>query len=139
MPVPIRSGHIFDGWFDARTGGIQYNEHTIITSDITLFAHWTKTSNVAEINGTLYATLQDAISAAPSNGTATTITLREDVSEELKVLSGRNITIDLKGTFETAAIDGTVSAQETNSQVVSGTETIDGSTYQTAHLESQGS
>ena len=39
----------------------------------------------------------------------------------------------LKG--KTDAISGTIGDKETNSQVVNGTEQIDGETYKTAHLE----
>ncbi len=36
---------------------------------------------------------------------------------------------------QTAAINGTITEQEDNSQVVNGAETIDGVTYNTSYLE----
>ena len=33
----------FDGWYDQATGGQKYDEDTIITQDVTLYAHWKET------------------------------------------------------------------------------------------------
>ena len=43
MPVPIREGYDFDGWFTERVGGVQISETDIFDgqSDLTLYAHWT--------------------------------------------------------------------------------------------------
>ena len=47
LPVPVRSGHFFDGWFTAAVGG--YKRMATETVDITqtLYAHWTyRTDNL---------------------------------------------------------------------------------------------
>lgn len=97
LPTPIRSGYDFDGWFTQKTGGVQVNANTTFNNDITLYAHWTKTNNVARIGTTMYATVQEAINAVPTNNTPTTITVLKDASEQLIVASGKNIIFDLDG------------------------------------------
>jgi len=37
---PARSGYTFDGWFTAASGGQKFDFNTVITGDITLYAHW---------------------------------------------------------------------------------------------------
>ena len=48
LPIPTRSGHIFDGWFTQPSGGDGITYSTIVTqaSDHTLYAHWTKVVTV---------------------------------------------------------------------------------------------
>lgn len=41
---PTRSGYTFDGWYTAASGGSKYNFSTAVTSDLTLYAHWTSAS-----------------------------------------------------------------------------------------------
>ena len=45
LPVPTRSGHRFDGWFTAASGGTQITRDTVFTADATVHAHWTSTEN----------------------------------------------------------------------------------------------
>lgn len=37
---PTRSGHSFNGWYAEKSGGKQFDFKTGITSDLTLYAHW---------------------------------------------------------------------------------------------------
>ncbi|MCI8508877.1 MAG: InlB B-repeat-containing protein [Lachnospiraceae bacterium] len=39
---PQKKGYIFIGWFTEENGGIEITEQTIVTSDMTLYAHWEK-------------------------------------------------------------------------------------------------
>ncbi|MDR1778286.1 MAG: leucine-rich repeat protein, partial [Clostridiales Family XIII bacterium] len=43
LPTPTRTGHSFDGWFTAASGGTQYTDPYLysLTSNTTLYAHWT--------------------------------------------------------------------------------------------------
>lgn len=41
LPIPVRNGYNFDGWFTAETGGNQVTAATVCTASQTLFAHWT--------------------------------------------------------------------------------------------------
>lgn len=94
IPTPIRSGYSFNGWFDAQSGGNPIDEHFIVTATKTIYAQWTKTSQVCQMNGVDYDTLQEAITAAPAN-TSTTITMVKDVEEIINVASGKDIILDL--------------------------------------------
>ena len=42
LPVPVRSGYVFDGWFTEETGGTRVTEDTIVPNagKQTLYAHW---------------------------------------------------------------------------------------------------
>lgn len=42
LPIPTRSGYIFDGWYTSPTEGSEYTSDTVykVTSDIILYAHW---------------------------------------------------------------------------------------------------
>ncbi len=42
LPEPTREGYTFDGWWTAAEGGTAVTSATIITADITFFAHWTE-------------------------------------------------------------------------------------------------
>ncbi len=42
MPVPMRSGYVFDGWFTATEGGTQVKASDELSGDITVYAHWSK-------------------------------------------------------------------------------------------------
>ncbi|MBP5320443.1 MAG: InlB B-repeat-containing protein, partial [Kiritimatiellae bacterium] len=41
LPTPTREGYTFDGWFTAANGGTQVSEATMMTADVTYYAHWT--------------------------------------------------------------------------------------------------
>ena len=42
LPVPHRDNHIFLGWFTAAEGGDEVTAETVVTDDMTLYAHWEK-------------------------------------------------------------------------------------------------
>lgn len=48
LPVPVRAGYRFDGWFTVTTGGTQVTAETVVTVTAaqTLYAHWTVQSIV---------------------------------------------------------------------------------------------
>ena len=41
MPKATWGGYTFDGWYTGKEGGEQVTEETVITSDMTLYGHWT--------------------------------------------------------------------------------------------------
>lgn len=50
LPTPTRSGYVFDDWYTAANGGSRVTASSIVTSDITLYAHWsTEQSEKSEI------------------------------------------------------------------------------------------
>lgn len=40
LPIPKRSGYVFDGWYTSRTGGTRISESSTVTTTRTLYAHW---------------------------------------------------------------------------------------------------
>ena len=95
LPTPTRTGYLFEGWFTAQNDGIKINENVIITNDVTYYAHW-REIKIAEINGTLYDSLQAAVNAVPQNNTETTIKLLYDTTEAITVKNNQNIKFDLQ-------------------------------------------
>lgn len=56
LPVPIRNGYIFDGWYTAADGGARILADTTVelTGHQTLYAHWTKGLAWPVTGGSLY-------------------------------------------------------------------------------------
>lgn len=71
-----------------------YNLSSVDVAEINLYAQWKYA--VAEIDGTYYDTLQDAIDAVPTNNTETTVKLLNNTSENVKVNVNQNIVFDLQ-------------------------------------------
>ena len=42
LPTARQSGYTFKGWFTNPSGGTKITESTIVTADVTYYAHWTK-------------------------------------------------------------------------------------------------
>jgi uncharacterized repeat protein (TIGR02543 family) len=40
LPALARTGHAFAGWFTAPSGGTRVTEATVVTGDVTYYAHW---------------------------------------------------------------------------------------------------
>ena len=96
LPSAIKSGNTFDGWWTEETGGELVDSNYIVTEEITIHAHWTKSQAVAQIGNKIYDTLQEAIYATPiSSTTSTTITLLKDIKEIVTIPATRNIVLDL--------------------------------------------
>ena len=65
-----------------------------------------ETANVAEVNGTKYATLQAAVNEADNK----TVKLLEDVTESIMILADKTVTLDLNG----KKLVNSATAQDTN-------------------------
>lgn len=93
LPEAARAGYIFEGWFTSASGGEEVTADTIITDNVTFYAHWTRAYTVI-MNGTKYYAIVDAVTAAP-NRTKTTMTLLRDATENIVIASSKNIVLDL--------------------------------------------
>lgn len=52
LPVLVRNGYTFDGWFTAANGGSAITVNTVFKADSTVYAHWTeKNSNTGDSSG----------------------------------------------------------------------------------------
>ena len=95
LPTATRSRYIFDGWFTEASGGDEITKDTIITGNITFYAHWTQ-ADTALINGTYYKSIQEAVDAVAANNEETTITIIRDTSESITVAKNKNILFDFQ-------------------------------------------
>lgn len=48
MPVPVRSGYRFEGWFDARSGGSRVRSIDNVNGNVVLYAQWTQEESSSE-------------------------------------------------------------------------------------------
>ena len=48
---PTRTGHTFQGWYTARSGGSKYDFNQTVTGDVTLYAHWSVNSYTLTFDG----------------------------------------------------------------------------------------
>lgn len=94
LPIPTRAGYAFVGWFTLPEHGEQIFPETIISNEISFYAQWTR-YDVAEINGVIYHTMQEAINSVPQNNTPTTITLLCNIIENIITKTNQNIIFDL--------------------------------------------
>ncbi len=99
------SGTAFGHWNTKADGtGTSYNNNASVSNlssvdgtTVTLYAIWA--NGVAELDGTVYAKIQDAIDAVPANGVQKTINILQDVSESEEnagIAAGKNIIINLQ-------------------------------------------
>ena len=117
-----KEGHSFSKWTINPDGtGTSYtdgqsvsNLTTPLITNINLYAQWIE--GTAEINGTLYNTLQGAINAVPSNNTETTVKLLKDVSENITINANKNVNLNLQ--------HFTVSNTSTNAAVITNKGTL---------------
>jgi hypothetical protein len=87
---------------------------------------YTVTSAVAKIGDTKYATLNDAIEAAPTNGTETTIKLLANTSEDITIAANQKIILDLNGKTLINKSDHTITNSGT--LTINGTGLVDNAT-----------
>lgn len=107
------SGYAFSGWNTESDGtGTSYADGQSVENlgDVTLYAQWTSTAEIAEVNGTRYTSLQAAVSSVLANDVATTVTLLQDTSEEITVNAHQNIVFNFQ--------NYTVSNKDSNSNVI---------------------
>ena len=96
-------GYIFNGWNTESDGsGTAYTDEQSVLNisgsnqTVDLYAQWQVANGVAEINGVIYRSLQDAIDAVSKDDVEVTIKLLQDTSEILTVYEHQNITFNLQ-------------------------------------------
>ena len=134
LPVPTRSGYVFDGWFTLTEGGDEISASTVPTGDTTYYAHWNRVY-VAEMNGTQYYSVQEAITAAPTR-TPSTITLLRDIAEAITVGSTKNIILDFQNYTVNNDGDNPVITNNGTVEIISGTFTSNANTKATINNNS---
>ena len=97
--------------------------------------YYTVVPAAAEINDTYYATLADAIAAAEDNAT---ITLLADVTEDVVVPEGKNITLDLNGHNISNVADHTITVKIGATLAITGAGTVDNVTHAKAAIWNEG-
>ena len=66
LPVPVREGYDFTGWYTAASGGTQVTASTVMTGNTSVYAHW----QIKVYNITYYANAgSDTVQYIPDNQT----------------------------------------------------------------------
>ena len=126
LPIPTNSeGKVFNGWYTDLSFTNKVDENTVIKDDITLYAKW---SNIGAVyaNGTYYSTLAEAINAVPTDGDYVTISLLEDISENVTINAGKNIILDFQGYTFSNKTSAALIENKGNLKILSGTFTSNG-------------
>lgn len=125
LPTPTRLEYRFDGWYTELNGGVKITSDTVITSNVTYYAHWTPLkTEVAQIGTVKYNTLQDAFSSITTS-TPTTITLLKNVNTVVTIGASKNITLDLNGnTVGSAATTNAIFENKGNFTILNGNISI---------------
>lgn len=121
----IASISISSGYFTTDPSDFVADGYYAIQSNDANYPYMVSTlQGVAQIGSTYYATLAEAVNAVPTGGTATTITLLNNVTlpSTLIVSDGRDITLNMNG--HTISKDYSVIMVEYGSLNVTGTGTI---------------
>lgn len=85
----------FIGWYSGVDGaGDKYDEDSIISRDVTLHAFWNDELLVCSVGGITHGGLQECIAEADAGET---ITLLEDIREQVTIAAGKEIVFDLNG------------------------------------------
>ena len=85
----------FIGWYSGVDGaGDKYDEDSIISRDVTLHAFWNDELLVCSVGGITHGGLQECIAEADAGET---ITLLEDIREQITIAAGKEIVFDLNG------------------------------------------
>lgn len=97
---PTKSGYDFIGWYTNTSYSVEVTVDTIITNDVTFVALWIPSDAVAEINGSYYTSIQDAVDDATT--AKTTIKVIKDVTmtsfiDLFNNNTDKNIVLDLNG------------------------------------------
>ena len=50
LPLIIRNGYSFDGWYTAASGGTKISSSTVVTGNVTYYAHWTANTYTVSYN-----------------------------------------------------------------------------------------
>lgn len=97
LPTPTRGGYIFNGWYDAQTGGSRVTADTVFTENSTVYARWTKTGG-SNTPGSVYS---GSSSSSDSDDTRYKVTTGETQHGTVSVSStstssGTKVTITVK-------------------------------------------
>ncbi len=85
----------FIGWYTGADGtGEKVTEDTVIDRDVALYAFWNDEKIVCSAAGETDDTLQDCVNKA---GAGDTVTLLDNIREQITVANGKEIILDLNG------------------------------------------
>lgn len=122
LPTATYSTYTMDGWFTSSSGGTLITTSSTFSQDTEIFAQYSQ--GEAEIDGTFYATLADAISALPNN-TQTTIKLYANASVSVTIPARKNVILDLQGRTLSNSAQTPVITNNSKLVITNGTITSD--------------
>ena len=122
LPIPKKEGYVFEWWYTSLDGGEEVEEERIINENIDVYAHWilAEEAYVAELNGTKYYTLQEAIDQV-TDSTQVTIKLLRTTRENVTISGTQNIILDLQSHTMRNVTDKAIIENKGSIKVMNGT------------------
>ena len=99
LPTPTKDGYTFDGWYTSASGGNKVDSNSTISSDTTLYAHWSEEKD----NGTISLTATSECLVAGS-GIRINATVNNAKDETITWTGDRCLTVS--GNGKTASVSG---------------------------------
>ena len=130
-PEPVYEGKDFDGWYTDEDPPEEFDPDTLITDDITLVAHWIDASYVAEVNGSYYETLADAIEAVPTGSVKTNVRILRDITQTTTISIPNNKWVELDIGNYTISGTSNLIANSGKLDIISGTIFVENNTTNT--------
>ena len=90
LPTPTWSGYYFNGWYTQKSGGQKITASTVITKNITVYAHWIKIKSLAKATVKVGKAIYNGTAKKPS----VTVTLNKKTLKkgtDFKVTYSNNI------------------------------------------------
>ena len=140
--APTRNGYIFKGWVldedetdvtNAYAPGASYT----VTSSTRFYALWSEvvaSTTIGNNEPVLFDTVQGAIDYADSSAATVTL-LKSEITENVSVINGQNITLDTNGKTLTSA---TNTVSNTGTLKITGTGTIQSTSQERSTINNNG-
>ena len=61
LETPIRSGYVFEGWYTSVKGGTKITADTVLTKNLTVYAHWKKSVLPGDVNDDKAVNTKDSV------------------------------------------------------------------------------
>lgn len=136
LPIPTYERRNFVGWYTDSALTHRADASLIINEDTTLYAKWSDQLNVL-YNGVYYETITEAIQQVPESDEYSTITISNNMSNNITIPAGKSIILDLENSVLSNDGVSPVISNHGNLKIVNGIITSN-TTQGTVNNESDG-
>ncbi len=102
LPVPVRTGYTFDGWFTERYDGEEITAETVFTQDTTVYAQWTNNSS----NNSSSSSSSGGSSSHRGSSSSSSKSIASDQKAKVSCTAGGTVIANNDGTATITPNDG---------------------------------